>query len=443
MSYYDELYVGPSVRRTEKHEWSVRGFGPTTYTFATIPHEHHRLRRAAVAPHFSKQSVQHLEPSVQSMVDKLMSRLESFKGTGSVVNLIHAFACMTSDIICQYSFAAPYGYLEQPEFAPYWHRAVMEASEGSHFFKQFPWIETGMRALPGAVATRMAPQLASLFLMGDMVRDKISEAEAKIAEGKEEEGKDSIIYKLALDENLPKEEKSPARMEMEFVALVAAGSATVAHTLSSTAYHIIANKEILTRLQEELGAVAAQTNGPLRWNRLEQLPYLTAVILEGLRWSNGVSHRLQRISPDLPLQYKEHTIPKGLRPFPSPTSLLTPPIPTPQTNPSPPGQKPQTPIGMTSLLTHYNPTLFPSPHTFDPTRWLQPDSARLKNGEWADSEVVSLAYCELYLTLAALFAPGRFKFELFGTEVGDVEVWHDFFNASQRVGSRGIRVVVG
>lgn len=33
---------------------------------------------------------------------------------------------------------------------------------------------------------------------------------------------------------------------------------------------------------------------------------------------------------------------------------------------------------MTSILMHENPDLFPSPRTFDPERWLQPDSARLR-----------------------------------------------------------------
>ena len=54
----------------------------------------------------------------------------------------------------------------------------------------------------------------------------------------------------------------------------------------------------------------------------------------------------------------------------------------------------------------------------------------------------SLAYCELYVTLAAVFAPGRFKFELFETDASDAEVGHDFFNACQRMDSKGIRVKV-
>ncbi len=105
---------------------------------------------------------------MQSMVDKVISRLEPFKGTGAVVNLVDMFACLTSDVICQYAFAAPYGYLDQQEFAPYWHKAVMKASENSHFFNHFPWIDAGLRMLPPSVVRKTAPQLASLLNLGDV-----------------------------------------------------------------------------------------------------------------------------------------------------------------------------------------------------------------------------------------------------------------------------------
>ena len=54
----------------------------------------------------------------------------------------------------------------------------------------------------------------------------------------------------------------------------------------------------------------------------------------------------------------------------------------------------------------------------------------------------SLAYCELYLTLAAVFAPGKFRFELFETDITDVETPHDFMTPCQRADSKGIRVIV-
>ena len=116
-----------------------------------------------MAPFFSKTLVQRLEPSVQAMVDKLMSRIETHKDTDAIINLIKMYPCLTADVICQYAFGAPYGYLDEPDFSPRWHQAVMDASEGFHFFKQFPWIESLMRQLPPSTAKKLAPNLASLI----------------------------------------------------------------------------------------------------------------------------------------------------------------------------------------------------------------------------------------------------------------------------------------
>ncbi|KAL8785036.1 MAG: hypothetical protein Q9195_008796 [Heterodermia aff. obscurata] len=346
--YYDELYVGPSQRKSLKYEYSVRGFGPTNFTFSTIGHEHHRLRRAAIAPLFSKALIQQFEPSVQAMIDKLMSRLQKLKGSGTVINMIAMYPCLTSDIICQYAFASPYGYLDEPEFAPLWHKAVMDASEGSHFFKQFPWLESMMRKMPTSIVRKMVPGLAALFQLVEMVHDKVGKVQSDFAENKKVDSPQTIFHSMIANNQLPPEEKTTERLEAEGAGVVAAGAMTVAHTLSVISYHIIANPNIQEKLEKELEAAFSDPASPVRWGQLEQLPYLSAIIQEGLRWAPGVSHRLQRISPDIDLHYKDWTIPRG------------------------------TPVGMTSILMHENPSLFPNPRAFDPDRWLQADSARLR-----------------------------------------------------------------
>lgn len=53
-----------------------------------------------------------------------------------------------------------------------------------------------------------------------------------------------------------------------------------------------------------------------------------------------------------------------------------------------------------------------------------------------------MAYCELYLTVAAVFAPGRFHCELFETDYTDVEIVHDFLNVDFRQDSKRVRVLV-
>ena len=54
----------------------------------------------------------------------------------------------------------------------------------------------------------------------------------------------------------------------------------------------------------------------------------------------------------------------------------------------------------------------------------------------------SLAYCEMYLAIAAMFAPGRFQFDLFETSRYDVEIAHDFISPCLHLDSKGIRVMV-
>ena len=160
ISYYDELYV--NSRRTIKYHWALRGFGIGTSTFGTDSHEIHRNRRAAVAPYFSKASVYQLEPIIQSIVDKLESRLTAIKGTGTVLNLIDVFTSLTADVIVQYTFAKPYGFMDSPDFDPHWYKVVMDVCEMSLIFKQFGWMESMMRKIPPWVVEKMNPQLSAL-----------------------------------------------------------------------------------------------------------------------------------------------------------------------------------------------------------------------------------------------------------------------------------------
>ena len=79
---------------------------------------------------------------------------------------------------------------------------------------------------------------------------------------------------------------------------------------------------------------------------LENLPYLTTVLMEGLRLSPGVATRAQRIAPDRDLVYNRQVIPAG------------------------------TPVGMSTLLMHTDPDTYPDPRRFDPERCMGMDVRR-------------------------------------------------------------------
>lgn len=52
----------------------------------------------------------------------------------------------------------------------------------------------------------------------------------------------------------------------------------------------------------------------------------------------------------------------------------------------------------------------------------------------------SLANAELYMTLAGVFR--SFKFDLYQTDISDVELAHDFFLPHPKMDSKGVRVKV-
>ena len=223
------------------------------------------------------------------------------------------------------------------------------------------------------------------------------------------------IFHALLDSDLPPHEKTVERLADEATSLVAAGQVTTAFYLKSTAFHLISNSEILAKLKAELVETMPDADDLAPLSKLESLPYLRAVVLEGFRRSHGVPHRLQRISPDGPLQYQDWDIPPG------------------------------TPVGMSSILMHDNPEKFPDPHTFRPERWLGGGDRLEKylcNFSKGTRQCLgmNLAYAEIYLTLAAVFR--RFEFDLFETKREDVEVAHDFFNPQPKLGSKGVRVMV-
>lgn len=225
------------------------------------------------------------------------------------------------------------------------------------------------------------------------------------------------IFHELINSDLPANEKTIARLQDEGQLIIGAGQVTTAHYLKTTSFHILANKFILHRLKAELATAMPNAWSTLPLPELEQRPYLSAVILEGFRLSYGVTQRLQRVSPDAPLIFRDWVIPAG------------------------------TPVGMTSIFMHNNAKLFPKSHSFRPERWLEPGAKeRLEKylGNFGKGSRaclgINLAQAEIRFTLAAVFR--RFDLQLHETTRADVDIVHDFFNPYARLDSKGVRVVV-
>ena len=228
----------------------------------------------------------------------------------------------------------------------------------------------------------------------------------------------TVFKELLESKSLPPEEKSIERLTDEGAVLLGAGSETVAKTLGIITLHLMLAKGKLDRLRSELRDKQPNSGTRLSWTELEKLPYMTAVIKEGLRLHHGLTARNPRVAPNEDLRYKQWVIPAG------------------------------TPVSSIQALIHLNPEIFPEPRAFLPERWLLDGGKSSKSTRYMFSFGrgsrsclgISLAYAELYLTLAILVP--RFDFVPFDTGVEDVDLERDFTIPTPRLGSLGVRATV-
>lgn len=102
-----------------------------------------------------------------------------------------------------------------------------------------------------------------------------------------------------------------ARINNEVGTITGAAFETAAQSIRTILYYLYSNPETLSRLRFELTNVKRGEDGRISIAALEQLPYLTGVIREGLRLSPGLATRLARVAPDRDLLYNQWTIPSG------------------------------------------------------------------------------------------------------------------------------------
>lgn len=129
---------------------------------------------------------------------------------------------------------------------------------------------------------------------------------------------DGTIFDEILNSNLSDHEKRPERLLEESQNIAIAGTETTAWTLSVLTFHLLSNPDKLKKLRSELEKAIPDVGALLPPIKdLEQLPYLTAVISEGLRLSMGTSNRQFRIAPDEAMRFndgkKEWVVPPGVR----------------------------------------------------------------------------------------------------------------------------------
>jgi cytochrome P450 len=111
---------------------------------------------------------------------------------------------------------------------------------------------------------------------------------------KEEEENKTVFHTL-LRSDLPAQEKETRRLAEEAVLLVGAGTHTTSWILTVITFYLLSNRSLLEKLRDELRTVLPETNSHASLMQLEKLPFLSAVLKEGLRMGHGAATRSARM----------------------------------------------------------------------------------------------------------------------------------------------------
>ncbi|KAI1170218.1 cytochrome P450 [Nemania sp. FL0916] len=420
--FYNQIYCNSSASRPiDKSSRFKHRFGMPQASFSTTLGEHHRLRRSAIAPFFSKARIQSLGGKLETIIERVSYRLSTeYAGSGRVINLVDMWGGLAADVITELAFGRSPNFTSAPDFKSGFAVAVSNLQWYSHWTQHIWFLVPLMNSVPDNVLSVLMPMFKPIV---DFRKDTIRQIKENLAgEVTEAEEKSSpTLFHDMLSSGLPEQELTLQRLTDECMHVTGAGQETITWTLSLICFHALDNPDIHARLKAELIVAMPDPRHILPWEDLEKLPYLMAVINEGLRLSYGQVSRLPRIHRLAALNYNGIEIPAGVT------------------------------VGMDNYHMHTNETIFPDALEFKPERWLgdptPPGRAHplshylVPFGKGSRAcIVIYLAQMELVTVLATIWR--RHEFELFDTDRTDVEFVLDMLRPMPKRGSKGVRVIV-
>ncbi|OTB04507.1 hypothetical protein M426DRAFT_320624 [Hypoxylon sp. CI-4A] len=417
--FYDVVFCNSQPSRPiDKMERFRYRLNHPDSTLSTTRAEDHKLRRAALAPFFSRSRVRGYNHDLQTIMDRISHRLETeFKGSGRVISLNYMWASLTADMIMELAFGCSSNMSQAPDFRSSIPESLFSVAFLAHYTTHFQIIGTMMKYLPDPVLHFLLPAAKPLLEFRETMRKRVQEI---MSEEKSQSSKRTVFHDI-LASNILNQDKSLERLTQEAILVNGAGIETTTWTLTVASCYVLCNPSINQCLREELRTAMPDPDRILPWDELENLPYLKAVIMEGLRLSFGSVQRLPRVNRLWSLKYFDQEIP------------------------------PNTPVAMDAFHMHMNEVIFPNPREFLPERWLgdpkgpdglRPLSQYLVSFSRGSRGCVGkdLAMMELYVAMATLFR--RHELELFETSREDVDFVVDLVKPMPKRGSKGVRVIV-
>lgn len=363
--------------KTEFYTYQLRGV-PELFTMSD--QRQHADRRRLLAHLFSMSTMKDYEPVISDNVKLCMDLIGQQGQQGARSNLYDWFHYLSMDIICELSFGRTFNMLREGMNSVY-IKDMYQSLEIEPVRYHFGFLNRYASWAPLKwVRESEAASVRSMLKGVRMVQEYEQDPEKKRA-------KDLLRKMLDVRDDagnaLPEE-----ALNVEATGLILAGSHTTSSSLTWIVWRLLRHPGIMHRLNVELDEALAyrpRREIPLHKD-LEHLPWLNAVIKEGLRIDTAVPGSTPRYVPFPGANIAGHQLPAGAT------------------------------VSIQAYSVHRDPDIFPHPEAFRPERWLS-ETAEMKRmyipfGADGPRKCIGihLAYMELRVILASLFH--RFEMRL-------------------------------
>ncbi|KAM3526846.1 hypothetical protein NHJ13051_003226 [Beauveria bassiana] len=313
---------------------------------------------------YSMTSLLSYEGYADTCAEIMVQRFDEFADEGTVFDLLHWLQCYGFDVIGNITFSTRFGFLDRGEDVAGLIKALHDlvvygALVGilpeTHpvLYRVTEWLGIG-----GA-----AGRSYLLNFVRERVRERRAERAAAAASTEKPaaslgEASDQDKPKSFLDRMLDQNEQDPNKVTDNHISSmglinVVAGADTTAITLTAIFYYLMRTPNALTKLREEVDEMCKDgkidQSGHVRFQDAKNMPYLQAVITEGMRLHSVGGLPLWR-------DVAEGGVELGGQYFPEGTT-----------------------VGVNGWCAHYNESVFgEDAHEFRPERWLVKDEDKLK-----------------------------------------------------------------
>ena len=262
--------------RLNKYHWYYKFVGSSDAAFGTADHDIHRVRRKAQQTYFTLDSVARFDQDLEGITSKLVSRLRGFRDTNQPANLSNAFRSLATDVVTDYAFHKSYNLLDSPDFAAAFQRTVRDFPEIGLWHRHFGLILHILDMIPRWLTQLINPTGIDVLDFFSDIGARTDQLVKDYSKNEKPLGKPNIIHQMLDSSTLPAADKRNWRLALEMRTLVGAGTETTGNTLTVITYHLLANLEKAKRLATEVAEAQEKSSTPLRYQELQQLPYLVS-----------------------------------------------------------------------------------------------------------------------------------------------------------------------